>query len=94
MGVPRHVACLLWRSNRDASPKRGLLEAHENQVCNPLGAASLESYCYLMSTVSEIRTALPRLTTEELRAVRGVKLEWHLVKTQQKGGAFRLSLGP
>ena len=36
---------------------------------NPLVAASLESYCYLMTTVSEIRTALPRLTTEELRVV-------------------------
>jgi hypothetical protein len=36
---------------------------------NPLVAAAWGSYCYFMSTVSEIRTALPGLTTEELRAV-------------------------
>ncbi len=36
---------------------------------NPLVGAAWESYGYFMSTVSEIRTALPGLTTEQLRAV-------------------------
>ena len=43
------------------------MPAHDH--CNSLVKACCGRYCCFVSTVREIRTALPRLTTEELRAV-------------------------